>query len=146
MKSIKIGLDIHGVIDKDPELFSLLTNQLRKRGNEIHIITGRELCEEVYDTLARLNINYNQIFSITSYHKMVGTKISYKNDDPTQPIIDTILWDGTKAKYAKAKGLHMHIDDSFDYGKYFTDTQYILYTPAVKELLTTFWEMLPSYY
>ncbi len=38
--SLKIGLDIHGVIDTFPQKFKQLSQALAKDGAEIHIITG----------------------------------------------------------------------------------------------------------
>ena len=39
--SLKIGLDIHGVIDSFPEKFKQLSYALAKDGAEVHIITGK---------------------------------------------------------------------------------------------------------
>lgn len=133
---IKMGFDIHGVIDKDPDFFATLISMLRMQGHEVHIITGRELCDELVNRLSGLGITYDQLFSITSYHKTKGTYIAYKNGDPTQPLIAPPLWDVTKADYSERVGLDLHIDDSPVYGKFFTGkTQYLLYTPAVKTFL-----------
>ncbi len=137
---IKIGFDVHGVIDKDPNFFATLIYHLRTEGHEVHIITGRELDDYIYDKLKCFNINFDKIFSITSYHKRIGTHITYKNEDPTQPLIAPSKWDRTKADYAERHGLDLHIDDSKTYGHYFTgNTQYVLYTPAMRTLL---WLML----
>jgi hypothetical protein len=139
MKIIRVGIDIHGVIDKDPEFFSALTKKLSVKGHEIHILTGRELDDELVDRLCGFDISYNQIFSITSYHKSINTPMKFKNGDPTQPLISDLRWDSTKAKYAQNNRLDFHIDDSPIYGKYFayTDTQYLRYTSELRELLTT---------
>jgi len=133
---VKVGLDVHGVIDTDPHFFAHLSYMLRAEGHEVHIVTGREICDELLDKLKKNDVGYTQIFSITSYHKEIGTQIAYKNDDPTQPIIDSVVWDRTKAEYADAAGLHFHIDDLPVYGQYFTgSTQFLLYTPQLREFL-----------
>lgn len=136
MNNIKVGIDIHGVIDRDPKLFAELTRRMKEAGHEVHIITGREICEELITKLADLRISYDQLFSITSYHKDVGTYITYKDSDPTQPLIAPHKWDSTKAYYAEKEGLSIHFDDSTEYGRYFTGkTQYILYTPQMRTVL-----------
>ena len=133
---IKVGLDVHGVIGKDPDLFATLTHKLVENNHEVHILTGRELCTELIDRLHGFGVIYNQIFSITSYHKKIGTHIVYKDNDPTQPLIAPPKWNRTKADYAKRVGLNIHIDDSIIYGEYFHySTQYMLYTPAIKSFL-----------
>jgi|GEM_PF-1907283 len=142
-KRIKVGIDIHGVIDVDPEFFSAFTYMLKAAGHKVHIVTGRELCDEIVDKLRNYKITYNHIFSITTHHKIINTPISYKNNDLTQPLINPVKWDKTKADYAASVGLDIHIDDSIVYGKYFNrlpdrkNTQYIVYTPAMKTFLWT---------
>lgn len=134
---MKIGLDVHGVIDKAPEIFAPLTKILRDEGHEVHVITGRELCSELFEKLDGLGIRYNKVFSITSYHKEIGTHVSYKGGDPTQPLIAPPKWDATKAEYCAREKIDIHIDDSAEYGKHFvgTNTQYILFNEAVEELM-----------
>ena len=134
---VKVGLDVHGVIDTDPHFFAHLSYMLRAEGHEVHIVTGRELCDELFDKLKRYNVGYTQIFSITSYHKEIGTYMTYKNDDPTQPMLDSVEWNKTKADYAGKVGLHYHIDDCAVYGQHFKDiaTAFILYTPEFREFL-----------
>lgn len=136
MDRIKIGLDLHGVIDQDPNFFATLSFHLRSEGHEVHILTGRELCDSLIEQLHKANIGYNKIFSITSYHKEIGTHVSYKDDDPNYPLIAPPKWDRTKADYAERVGLDLHIDDSPIYGKFFEGkTQYLLYTPQIREIL-----------
>jgi hypothetical protein len=133
---VKVGLDVHGVIDTDPHFFAHLSYMLRAEGHEVHIVTGREICDELLDKLKENDVGYTQIFSITSYHKQIGTQIAYKRDDLTQPVIDDSKWNRSKADYAEREGLHFHIDDLPVYGQYFTgDTQFLLYTPQLRAFL-----------
>jgi len=134
---MRIGLDVHGVIDKYPHVFAPLTQVLKRQGHEIIIITGRELCTELFDKLDTMGVVYNDVFSITSYHKKIGTHVTYKDDDVTQPLIAPPKWDRTKADFCKEAGVDIHFDDSIVYGKYFGDinTQYILVNEAVVEFL-----------
>ncbi len=113
---MKIGLDYHGVIDVEPAFFSFLTTNLINRGNEIHIITGHEETEEFTENLKKLDIKWTHFFSITSYHKTIGTKIEYRNETPW---MDRELWDRSKAEYCQTQMLDFLIDDSPIYAKYF---------------------------
>ena len=133
--NIKIGLDIHGVIDSDPVFFATLISLLRAEGHEVHLLTGREISDELVAKLNDLGITYDQLFSITSYHKSIGTYITYKDGNPTQPLIAPPLWNRSKAEYSKRVGLGLHIDDSTVYGQYFEGTQYLVYSPAVRTFL-----------
>jgi len=132
-----IGLDIHGVIDTDPKFFAKLTKCLRLNHHEVYIITGVEHNARLDKELIRFGVQFDSIFSITSYHKDLGTPIEYKKGDLTQPMIDDKLWDMTKAQYCDKWGVDIHIDDLSIYGKYFNtiSTQYMLYNDVVKEWL-----------
>lgn len=142
--ALKIGLDMHGVIDKDPGLFAEITYYLIHKGNEVHIITGRELGPDLEKEIAACRVDYTAVFSITSYHKQIGTYVTYKDGDPTQPLIAPPKWDRTKADYCDREGIDIMIDDSSVYGQYFDaiKTQYIQWTPKFRELLL---EILWSY-
>lgn len=132
----KLGLDVHGVIDQDPVLFSTLSKRLLAEGHEVYILTGHELGDSITSELSEYGVEYTQLFSITSYHKEIGTPVSYIDNEETQPLISTSKWDSTKAVYANRVGLNIHIDDSPIYGKYFDDDiQYIRYSPAVRSFI-----------
>jgi hypothetical protein len=136
---MQLGLDIHGVIDKDPEFFAKLTKDLRLDGHEVHIITGVEHGSRLNKELIHFGVQFDALFSITSHHKELGTQIlRYDNDDESRPIFNDEMWDITKAHYCCQHKLDIHIDDSSVYGKYFhaIDTQYILYNEAMQEFLT----------
>jgi len=134
---IKLGLDVHGVIDRNPVFFSRLTNVLHQEGSIILIVTGRERCKDLMGELESFGIVYTEILSITSHQKALGTPICYLNNDKTQPVMDPEIWNPTKAALCASFGIDIMIDDSPIYGKYFMDvkTQYIMYTPEIREFL-----------
>ena len=117
---MKIGFDFHGILDKEPKFFSKVTRKLIDKGHEVHILTGQEDGYHLRRTLADLKINYTHLFSITSFHKKIGTKVTY--DENGNPWMDTELWNKTKAEYCKTHNIDIHIDDSDTYGKYFETT------------------------
>jgi hypothetical protein len=80
---------------------------------------------------------YTDILSITTHQKELGTPISYLDDNKYCPIMDPEIWNPTKAALCASAGIDIMIDDSLIYGKYFQDikTQYIVYTPQMKEFL-----------
>lgn len=119
---MRIGLDFHGVIDAEPELFSKFTQECIKNGWEIHILTGQEDTPELRETIKNYGIHFTHFFSITTYHKELGTKITY--DEKGNPWMDESVWNRTKAIYCYSYDIDIHIDDSDIYGKYF-DTTYL---------------------
>lgn len=136
---MKFGLDIHGVINKHPGLFAKLTRSLIAAGHEVHILTGVELGARLDTELKKFNVSYTHLFSITSYHKSIGTEVAYKDESKRNPFIEPALWDRTKADYCKTNLIDIHIDDSTVYGNYFVDidTQYILFTDGLSTILST---------
>jgi len=139
LKLFKLGLDVHGVIDDDPEFFSDLSKTISERGHYIYIVTGREETSDLVEEIKKYGISHIAILSITSHQKTLGTPISYLNDRRSQPIMDPEIWNPTKAALCATVGIDVMIDDSLIYGKYFQDikTQYITYTPQMKEFLRT---------
>ncbi len=136
---IRLGLDVHGVIDDDPVFFADLSRMMFEQGHQMFIVTGREKCKELVDEITSYHIVYTDILSITSYQKMLGTPVSYLDSRKSQPIMDPIVWNPTKAALCASAGVHIMVDDSLIYEKYFSDTktQYIVYTLEVKEFLKT---------
>ncbi|MDO8640115.1 MAG: hypothetical protein Q7R33_01095 [Nitrosarchaeum sp.] len=120
----KIGLDVHGVITKYPEVFGPLSKELLTTGHEIHIVTGAKISRTLVEKLLDYNVFWTSIFSIVNFHEATGIQIKY---DDKGPWIENNLWNQTKAMYAKNAGLDWHIDDSEIYGQYFDEhTNYLL--------------------
>lgn len=120
----RLGLDYHGVISTFPEEFSAITQQLILSGHEVHILTGSLDTSEIRAKIAGLGIKYTHFFSIPSYHKVLGTKMWFK--DPENPYLEALLWDKTKAEYCLRNKIDLHIDDSPEYGKYFSTPYFLL--------------------
>jgi hypothetical protein len=127
-KTMKIGLDIHGVIDAKPQVFSALSHGLIEQGHEVHILTGPKFAK-VESLLKQHNIAYTHFFSIVE--NAVKNNIGVRWADENNPWIDDkTIWDRSKGDYAKLHQLDLHIDDSEDYGKYF-ETPYGLYKDGI---------------
>ncbi len=119
----KLGFDLHGVVDTNPETFRMIFASLIKDGWEIHIITGAPWSKE-RETLEKLRLPFTHFFSIVDYHVSIGTKIAW--DEAGNAHIDEYKWDQTKGLYCKKHGIRMHADDSDIYGYFFT-TPYVRY-------------------
>jgi len=120
---IKIGLDIHGVVDSNIDFFKVLSKLLVDNGHEVHIITGAKIEKEL-PFLKKNKISYTHLFSITDCHVEKGTKIMW--DEKNDPHLDTYLWDKAKAEYCKKHNIDIHFDDS-DIYNYFFKTPYARY-------------------
>ena len=119
---MKIGLDVHGVVDTFPSFFAEMSKLFVEAGHEVHIIIGLRQ-KEIEPELEKLGIRWTHFFSMTDYHEGRGTPMTYgpKNN----PWMNKDDWERTKGDYARNVGLDIHFDDSNTYGKYFFYTDYI---------------------
>lgn len=123
---MKIALDIHGVIDTNPEFFSQLTfaisGDAQEYGleHEVHILTGSRLGSgEIEYQLKEMNINYTHIFSIADYLKEYGKK-ELPQSTPENPWFCKEEWDMVKADYCRRNKIDLCLDDCDAYFKHFT--------------------------
>ena len=124
---MKLGLDIHGVIDNKPEFFSELSHILVNSLNEVHIITGGSLRNgEIEKELARMNIVYTHIFSVYDYLQKTGAKTNEELGIASRYPFPDETWNSVKARYCEREDVDMHIDDMAEYLRYFT-TPYMLH-------------------
>jgi hypothetical protein len=116
----KIAVDIHGVIDQDPDFFRDFLQTLRNANWEVHILTGKHIKNGIMQELKRLGIarydHYTHLFSISDYHKKKGTKMW---GDEKNPWMDDTVWSATKAEYCVKNDIDLCIDDTDRYLPYF---------------------------
>lgn len=120
---MKLGLDLHGVIDADPVSFARLSRDVIAARGEVHVITGSLDTPKLHEQLKGYGLSYTHIFSIASHYEALK-KVWY--DDCGNPWTEASLWDRAKAEYCAREKIDLHIDDSEFYGQYFT-TPYFLY-------------------
>lgn len=125
-KGLKIGIDYHGVIDKNPDYFSTFCQIAIARGHQIHIITGGPQAQ-VKQNLAEHHILYNHIFAIVDYYQSLNQGEYFVSGEYHIP---DELWNKAKAEYCLKEQIDFHIDDSKDYEQYFV-TPYCHYQKAL---------------
>ena len=126
---MKLGLDIHGVIDRLPVLAELAT-LLVSNGHEVHIITGapwnsisdgnfsHDGIEEYLEKYGFIkDKNFTHFFSIVDYHRELGTEITC---DANGCWLDSEKWNIAKSIYCTNNKIDLHLDDSIVYSKSFT--------------------------
>ena len=111
---MKIGIDIHGVIDTNPKFFAEFSKAIVAAGGEVHVITGPKRSAVEAD-LKTWGITYTHFFSIVD---SVGEN-EVRWEDDKNPWVDSEVWNRRKAKYCKENGIELHIDDSNEYGLHF---------------------------
>ena len=81
---LKIGLDFHGVINKRPQFFSAFTILARKKGHEIHIITGGP-SQVVKKMLDEWQVSYDYLFAILDYYGNIAGATYFENGELKVP-------------------------------------------------------------
>ena len=121
---MKIGFDVHGVIDKNYSTFAFLSKIWGANGHEVHIVTGNRKNHSIEEILYKYNIVYTHFFSVTDY--LIEHGYNHTIDDKNNLWFDEDVWNCQKGNYASRVGLDIHYDDSDVYGKYFpTTTNYL---------------------
>jgi len=113
------ALDLHGIINTQPDFYAAITQSLVKDGWEIHVLTGSHLKEKkIPEELQSYGIAYTHLFSIADYHRENKSENVFydKNGDPW---VSDEAWDRTKADYCKKHNIPQCIDDTARYAKYF---------------------------
>lgn len=115
----KIGLDIHGVIDADPDFFV----NLASRYSEVHIITGGRESKELIDELLSFNNGkkfWTHFFSVYDHLEKTRAKTNKELGIASRyPFPDT-TWNKVKGIYCKENQIDLHYDDMKEYIKHFS--------------------------
>lgn len=108
---MKLGFDIHGVLDIF-EIFPKLINQLIDDPSiEIHVITGlaRAEADDVIGEL--IDLSRVKYFSIADY-LMDQPDVDVTWDENGLPWADETAWNNAKANYCEAESIDILFDDS----------------------------------
>ena len=119
-KKIKVGLDLHGVIDSQPEKFVRLAKAIIAGGGEVYICTGSRNDQKLFEQLVSYNNGFKwwtDIFSVTDHLIASGVDHIPSADGGIQ--CESVAWDVVKGKWAEYYNIDFHIDDSPVYGEYF---------------------------
>jgi len=114
---MKYGFDVHGVIDTYPTVFAAMMRALVAAGHEVHVITGPSQTPEFEKDLEAHGVVYTHFCSIIDYCHAKGIAVTY--DGRGNGWVRAEAWDSAKGEYCALNGIHLHIDDSDEYHKWF---------------------------
>lgn len=117
---MKIGLDIHGTIDRYPIYFREFSELAVKAGHEVHIITGQPWVQVGKKCRDWYHIKYSHHFSIVDHHKKLGTKMW--QDEKKTWWMEAEDWNRSKGDYIHRVGIGLHFDDNWEYVNWIPDT------------------------
>ncbi len=115
---MRLGFDVHGVIDTFGVFQDLVTKLLEDDDVEIHVISGLASAE-IDDLIGHLI----DLSRITNYFSIVDHLVAKPDVEVTWvdglPWADEDAWDRAKAEYCLEAGIDVLFDDSPTYVKYF---------------------------
>lgn len=120
---MKLGFDIHGVIDTFG-VFQEMVNILVEHDDvEIHILSGLEekYLEKQIGHLIDLS-KITNFFSVTDYLVEIGAKVEWRDG---LPWADDEAWNRAKTEYCDKVGIDVIFDDSPIYASYFDESNTI---------------------
>jgi hypothetical protein len=120
---IKLGIDVHGVIDAMPEFFAFMTDAFVKNGGEVHIITGGSWTEEMKSEIESYGIKYTHVFSVYDFLVKSDSVTTGEIEFPDGTIQSKFRdedWDVVKANYCRDNGITLHLDDTMSYNEFFS--------------------------
>ena len=112
---MKIGFDLHGVLDTYPEKCESMIKMLKKTGHTVCIVSG-PIVEKINIELEKLGYDkyyFSDKCSVVDFLTMRG--VEFDLTDPDNPWCDEQVWWDAKARICKAYQIDYLIDDSLKY-------------------------------
>lgn len=124
---MKIGVDIHGVIDRHPAFFEMFTARWIGCFHEVHIITGQEW-KKSKKTVENNGVSYTHYFSIVDYHRKIKDTKMWRDEKGTW-WMDNKIWIRSKGDYIRRNKIDVHFDDSYEYAEFIPPTCTFILVP-----------------
>ena len=135
-KKLRVGFDLHGVLEKYPDQFKPIIQQLRKEGIEIWIISGPPLMK-IRGDLEKLGYTpfsdyFDRFESVVDFLSH-DPSINFWQDEKGNWWVDEPIWWATKGRICEANNIDILVDDSIRYHENFSctcKTEFILIKDA----------------
>lgn len=121
-----ISIDLHGVIDSNPEKFEEYAKELTEDGHDVYILTGSSYVDAI-EELSKLKFDLQYITDILSITDiLIDRGYDWEYDKWGRPSFDAKIWWYAKGNIAKEYNIDLHIDDRYEFCSSFT-TPFALY-------------------
>ena len=112
---MKIGLDLHGVLDTYPKTFKAIIRLLEKTGNTFVIVSGPPV-DKIEEEIERLGFDlfdFYGVYSVVDF--LYNDGVEFDETDPENLWCDDNIWWDSKARICQANDIDYLIDDSIKY-------------------------------
>jgi len=112
---MRVGIDLHGVLNDKPEAFKPMLKALKANGDEIYVISGPPM-EKIVKELEELGYtseHFDHVVSVVDYLKAEGVKMwqDFKNDWWAE----SDDWWSSKGKICEKYNIGVLFDNSVEY-------------------------------
>lgn len=123
---MNVSFDLHGVIDKDPKLFSEMMGELYDDGHTVYVLTDSTF-ENAIAELAKLRTKFvfKCILSTTDY--LMKQNDNWEYDQHGRPSWHPDIWWAAKAQICKDYKIDVHYDNCEEYALRSGEETVILY-------------------
>jgi predicted peroxiredoxin len=128
---MKIGIDLHGVIDSNPKLFKMVLFGLSMSGKvKIYIVSGppkADIISELENLGIEQDLHYDEVYSVVDFLKESGVKMW--QDERSRWWTNEEDWCASKSKICDKLHLDIMLDDKEMYRAGFNNipTKFVLY-------------------
>lgn len=127
---MKVGIDLHGVIDDNPEFFDIILSRMSLNDAEVHIVSGppkADIIAELVKLGFKKGVHYKDAHSVVDFLKESGIKM-WQDNRGRWWTNDDDWWD-SKAKMCDKLSLKWMLDDKERYKPAFKNikTEFVLY-------------------
>ena len=112
---MKIGLDLHGVLDTYPKTFKSIIRLLEKTGVKFVVVSGPPN-DNITENLEKLGFeptDFYGVYSVVDY--LYNDGVDFDDTDPENLWCDDQIWWDSKARICKQYGIDYLVDDSMKY-------------------------------
>lgn len=136
---IKLGIDVHGVMDDDPDSIKRALEACINTGfYEVHVISGPpagQVQAELETLSYQEGVHYQKLHTIVDFLKESDAEM-WLDDKKTWWASDEDWW-SAKAKICEKYGIDIMIDNTTHYEPYFKNTKTKFWLYARKEKVNT---------
>ena len=130
-EEIRIGVDLHGVIDRNIKLFKRMAYMRHFSNIKIYVISGpptSDVEQQLESIGIHKDIHYDHIATIVDFLRSQKDIEMWKDDKDTWWTSDENWW-SAKAKICQELGISLMIDNTDRYKSYFEGTgiKFVLY-------------------
>ena len=120
---MKLGLDLHGVLDDLPRNMKMLMEVVVRSGGEVHRLTGSTIekaRKELSDLGFEYRIHFTHVMGLPDWLEERGcTSVGVDPIYGNKMYSDEDWYEG-KALYCQKAQIDLHLDDTTEYGEHFT--------------------------